>query len=410
MTVSANVTSNTPPLLIGLAAGIVLVLTVGVIPSTQRVFERLKPRRRGSTKPERENMGEEREHRPPADRDEQAEPLEAPADVSASIVAPGADGQSSADATPSPRMATEHDGSVDREREDAPRESEGEEAARITDEARRQARELIQNAELEAKGIVEIAGQDRARRENDIEQERLANEERRTRLESREIVREAERKAEELLAAAEAQSRSLVYEAEEKGKRAFQEIVEDAWHRARERLEEAEQEAKEIVVDTGKERSRLLNELAQERALVEETRTRLESLTVIEEAARKAEELLEAAEKRREELTRESEADAERSAAQITGDARRRARELVEEAELEAARIVGAAERERTQLVDELLARQRSVFEETRAKLSGFLADALEEVDSGPGASEGAANGGDLDEALSATAPAGGDR
>jgi hypothetical protein len=264
-------------------------------------------------------------HRPPAPGDEQVDPLAAPAEASAGVDGPRSDLDSATTAPPSVEMAAEAAvetageavaesaaeprASVEREQGEAWHESEAE-AARITEDARRQARELIQAAELEAKGIVVLAGQHRARRENDIE--RLALEERRMRLAARATAQEAERKAEELLAATEAQCRSLVREAESEAERKATEIVEDAWRRARERLEEAELESKGIVVETGKERARLLNELALERALVEETRTRFESLTVIEEAARKAEELLLAAEQRREELQSESEGEAER--------------------------------------------------------------------------------------------------
>lgn len=402
MTTTSNVTSDTPPLLIGLAAGVLLVLLVGVIPSTQRMFERLKPRRHRSRMPEGEAMSDEWVYRPPAasdEKDEKAEPLQPSAEMPADIAAPSDDVPPSATTHHEIRGEPELDEPAEREH-DAARHASEAEAARITEDARQQARELIEAAELEAKGIVVLAGQDRARRENDIEQERLALEERRLRLESRATVQEAERKAEELLAATEAQCRGLVHDAEAEGQRKFTEIVEDAWQRARDRLEEAELEAKEIVIETGRERARLLNELAQERALVEETRTRLESLTVIEEAARKAEELLVAAEQRRDELQRESEAEAERKAAERVGDARRRAQEVLDEAELEAARIVGAAERERAQLVDELLARQRSVFEETRAKLSGFLSDVLEEVEGMPAERETPAQSRSLDEAL----------
>jgi vacuolar-type H+-ATPase subunit H len=411
VTTTSSVKSDTPPLLIALAAGVLLFSMVGIIPSTQRVFDRLRTRRRRG--PEGQTTRKEWMYRPPAPGDEQVDPLAAPAEASAGVDEPRSDLDSAATAPPSVEMAAEAAvekageavaesaaeprASVEREQGEARHESEAE-AARITEDARRQARELIQAAELEAKGIVVLAGQNRARRENDLE--RLALEERRMRLAARATAQEAERKAEELLAATEAQCRSLVREAESEAERKATEIVEDAWRRARERLEEAELESKGIVVETGKERARLLNELALERALVEETRTRFESLTVIEEAARRAEELLLAAEQRQEELQRESEGEAERKAAEIAADARRQAQELLEEAKLEAARIVGAAERERAQLVDELLVRQRSVFEETRERLAGFLSDALEEVEGMPAAREATADSRNLDEAL----------
>ena len=77
----------------------------------------------------------------------------------------------------------------------------------------------------------------------------------------------------------------------------------------------------------------------------------------------------------------ESEAAAERKAAEVNAAARRQAQQTLEEAEAEAARIIGDARNERIRLVGEL-ARERSVLEETRTRLSGFLTDALEEVES----------------------------
>ena len=163
------------------------------------------------------------------------------------------------------------------------------------------------------------------------------------------------------------------------------------------RLEDAEIEAKEIVVTTGKERAKLLNQLAQERSHLEETRTKLDALTAIEEAAQKAEELLVAAEKRRDELLEKSAEEAERQEAEITEAARRQSRELLERSELEARKIVDDARREGARLASEL-AEERSAFEERRTTLTGFLAHALEEADRTRGERDPSAR--DLDEEL----------
>ena len=70
---------------------------------------------------------------------------------------------------------------------------------------------------------------------------------------------------------------------------------------------------------------------------------------------------------------------------------RRTSRDLLEKAELEAREIVLAARRERAQLLNEL-AQERSALGDARARLSGFLADALEEVESPAETSEAPAN------------------
>ena len=128
---------------------------------------------------------------------------------------------------------------------------------------------------------------------------------------------------------------------------------------------------------TGHERARLLSELERERSLLEQTRARFESLTAIEEAIKKAERDLAAAKQQQRDVLQVSEAEAER----------------------EAARIVAAAGQERARLVDEL-AQERLILEQMRTRLSGFLTDALEEVEVAPTASQGPTNAGDLGEAL----------
>jgi hypothetical protein len=78
---------------------------------------------------------------------------------------------------------------------------------------------------------------------------------------------------------------------------------------------------------------------------------------------------------------------------------------VLEEAELEAKRIVVLAEQERAGLVNDL-ARERSVLEETRMRLSGFLADALEEVEGAPVVGNGPAVVRDLDDVQGMTSAA----
>ena len=80
-------------------------------------------------------------------------------------------------------------------------ESEAE-AARITEDARRRARELLKAAELEAQGIVGAASRERALLENELEEKRSALEEVQTKLSSIASTEEAEHEAQELLAAA----------------------------------------------------------------------------------------------------------------------------------------------------------------------------------------------------------------
>jgi hypothetical protein len=153
---------------------------------------------------------------------------------------------------------------------------------------------------------------------------------------------------------------------------------------------------------------------------LEERRTSLDSLAAVQGAEQKAEELLAAALRQCESLRQESEAEAERRAAGINEDARRRAQERIEEAELEAKRVVVAAEAQSKVDMERITADARrqaqerleeaelearalvtaagSALEETRKKLSGFLADVLGEVEGAPATSEGTANVHDLDE------------
>jgi len=204
----------------------------------------------------------------------------------------------------------------------------------------------------------------------------------------------AEQRADELLVAVARQCKALLRESEAVAERRASEIIEDARRQARELLEEAQFDAKRIVGAASQERALLLNELAQERSALEEARTKLGSFAAAEVAEQRADELLATAARECEVLRRESQVEA----ARITEDAQRQSRDLLEKAELEAARIVAGAGQERAWLVDEL-ARERSVLEETRTRLSGFLADVLDEVEVPLATSEGSANDRDPGEA-----------
>jgi cell division septum initiation protein DivIVA len=197
-----------------------------------------------------------------------------------------------------------------------------------------------------------------------------------------ELLQDAERRAGELLRAAEAEG---------------QRLAEDARRRAAEELDAARLEARRIVDDADQERARLLGGVEHERALAEATHGKLRSLAAIEEATRTAETLLMVAEQRRVDLLSESEAAAERKAAEVAARARQQAQEMLEHAQAQAAGIIAAAQDERTRLVEEL-ARERSVLEQTRTRLSGFLTDALEEVEAAT-ETDGAPNVQNLDDA-----------
>ena len=80
-----------------------------------------------------------------------------------------------------------------------------------------------------------------------------------------------------------------------------------------------------------------------------------------------------------------------RSADVITDDTQRQAREVLEKAELEAQAVVAAAHDERTRILGEL-ARECAAVEETRTKLSGFLAGVLDEIDATPSVHEPSAD------------------
>ena len=388
--------SDFGPLLVGLAAAGSLLVLIGIVRASWSLVGRIGMRlgQRQSRSPQ-SWTSQELVEQPRASSGGQAEPL-APTTTAG---APDKEGAGSA-----VTKVEEHSAQIvdaERQSEGVLRESEAE-AERVTEDALRQARELLEETELEAKRILVAAGQERARRGNELEEERAAFE-RLTRLDSLAMSQEAERKAEELLAAAELQCESLVREAEAEAQRKAAEITEDARRLARKLLEEAELEAKGIVVAVGKERAGLMNELAHERSVLEEERNRLDSLAAIARVGEhKAQELLVLAERQSKGLRRESEAEAER----ITKDARRQARKLLEEAELEATRVIEAADRERATLVEQL-AKERSVLEETRTRLSGFLTDVLDEVEGAPAASEGSAVGRDLGEALAVRTSAG---
>ena len=256
------------------------------------------------------------------------------------------------------------------------------------------AREPQEGAALEVKTVAAEPPQHPSQQASAAEQAAL--EQRRMRLDALAAIQEAERQVEELLLDAERHRAILLRDAEAEGQRKASQITENARQRVAEQLEEAEREARAIVVDTAHERALLLTELERERMRLEVERSKVVMPTQLEAAAQ-AEEILIAAERRREELLRASEAEAERRASEITDAARREAEALLERAELEATRIVAAADQERTRLV-RTLARERSVQEDTRTRLSAFLAAMLAEVEAAAPTREGQANVRDLDE------------
>src|SRR5512134_2196411 len=137
----------------------------------------------------------------------------------------------------------------------------------VTDDAQRRARELQEEAELEARRILVDAGRERIRQMDELARERAALQEAWT-TSLPAAVRKAEREAEELLSAAE--------------------ITDAARRRADELIEEAEREARAIVVGTGDERARLLTALENERRELEYAKVRIGSITALEEAAQES--------------------------------------------------------------------------------------------------------------------------
>jgi vacuolar-type H+-ATPase subunit H len=397
---------SSAPLIIAFGAAGLLLLLIGIIPAIRRSIERFRLTRR--TPKSEDAITSAWVYQPPVLGEEPVAPSNPIAEAHPS------DGVLNRD-KPSPAAAIEEaepDAAelpvAAEQQPDVARRANEAGAERTTGEALVRTPELLEEAELEARRVPLTAGKELARTNNELEEERAAFA-RRSRLDSLSAIQQAELKAEELLADAELQRANLVGKAEAEAQRKATEITQDAERRARERLEEAELEAKEIVVATSTERAHLLRDLEDERSHMAATRAKLDSLTAMEEAAQQAEELLVAAEQRREHLVREAEAAAERNTAEITERARREARELLQRAEHDAARIIAVAGQERARLLDEL-AKERADFEESRTKLAGFLAGALEEVEAAPTADERPANVRDLDEARTVRTSAGADR
>jgi len=265
---------NDAALIIGLLAAGLLLFLLGVAPALRRPIELFRLRRH-SRMSENATTSDDWIYLPQA-RGEQ------PAETSAN---PWAEeetgvGRPNAGAERSPAVIEVVESGVATSRVVAERQSDGvrraseTEAARIVEDARRRANELLEEAELQAERIVVAAGRERARLVDELAQER-ADLERRTRLGAQSTVQEAARQAEELLVAAKQQCTSLVRKAEAEAQRKVAEITGDAERRARELLGEAEREAGRIAVDAIHERARLVEELARERSVLEETRTRL---------------------------------------------------------------------------------------------------------------------------------------
>ena len=366
--------SDLAPLLIGLAAGGLLVILIGIVPGAGRTVGRIRSirRRRHHVAQEGQTTGEEWFYRPPAP--EAPEPPVPPSEGDS-----GAD-QSDGYRTSSSAAIAEVDSNAaelliaaEREREDRWRESMAL-AERVAKYAHPMAE--TDEPELEATRIAVPAAKYGAPNEGELEQARAVSD-------ALAALEEAERRAERLLAAAEWRRASIPLERRMEAAHTPAEIVDDARQQSFARLEDAGH----------------TNEPAPELPARDDAlRTKLDSLRGIQEAAHEAEKLLVAAERRRDELLRESEIEATRKAAEITEDAGRRAQERLVKAELEAKRIVDDATLERSQLVN-ALTQERAAFEETRLALARFLADALEEVDSGT-ANEAAAKARELEQAL----------
>ena len=367
--------SDLAPLLIGLAAGGLLVILIGIVPGAGRTVGRIRSirRRRHHVGQEGQTTGEEWFYRPPAP--EAPEPPVPPSERdSGADQSDGSRASSSAAIADVDSNAAELLIAAEREREDRWRESMAL-AERVAKYAHPMAE--TDEPELEATRIAVPAAKYGAPNEGELEQARAVSD-------ALAALEEAERRAERVLAAAEWRRESIPLERRMEAAHTPAEIVDDARQQSFARLEDAGH----------------TNEPASELPIPDEAlRTKLDSLKAIQEAAHEAEKLLVAAERRRDELLRESEIDAAHSAAEITADAHRQAQARLEEAELEAKRIVEDATRERSRLVD-ALAQERAVFEETRLMLAKFLADALEEVDGGPAASEAGAKARDVEHAL----------
>jgi hypothetical protein len=277
--------SDIAPLLVGFAVVGLLLVLIGIVLVVRRLAERMRMRHR--------------ERRPGT--------LEGGAASQDWMYRPRARGERQPEPSAAQPTATD-DGaggpSTDRQQAARRRDSEAE-AERITEEAHRRARELLEEAELEANRIVVAAGRERASRLDD--QEESVPPCRGGRGSTRfPRFKRPSRGRRRLLPPSG--SPRVSYERLRRKQRKADEISEDARRRAQELLEEPA-EAKSIVAATGQERARLLDELTRERSVLEEANARLGSPTALQEAERKADEVLAAAEQQSEELRREREAE-----------------------------------------------------------------------------------------------------
>ena len=219
--------SNLAPLIVGIVAAGLLLTLIGIAPS-RRPVERIRLNRR-SRRSEDEATSEEWIYLPRAPREEPAEPSRPTAEtdvgVGANLGAQGHSGHRGCRAWGSELLLAA----------EKQREALAARTRRMRSHCKRgtaQARELLEEAELEAKRIVVAAGRELARKENELEQERAALA-RWTTLDSVSTVQEAARKAEELRANTELQCADFVREAQAEAERKATEIAKDAEQRAR---------------------------------------------------------------------------------------------------------------------------------------------------------------------------------
>ena len=179
--------SGTAPQLVGVAAAILLLAVIGVVPAAVRPLERIRLwRRRG------DSAGPEAWTRTQASVPQAPSPLAVPA----SAVEAEEDDTSPLPVTAelqSEELRREPEAEATRMAEDARRQAQElhSDAQRISEDAQLRARELLGEAELEAKRIVVAAGRERARLLSELDQEQEAMAERRTRLDSLSTIQEA---------------------------------------------------------------------------------------------------------------------------------------------------------------------------------------------------------------------------
>jgi hypothetical protein len=264
------VSSDVAPSLIGFAAAGLLLTVIGVTLGARRLLDRARLRRRSrGPKPEGWETSQDWVYRPRASGHPGTDASRAntysgtdgsDSGVARDVVAPTAQ-------TPAPPG------------DDSPEAEQR--ATRTVEHARRLARRLIEETQLELREMATAAEREREdlRRRCEAEAKEEADA----------VVEEARRRAAEIqesaelqanrMAAASAQAhldelrRETLAEVEQQAAA----IVEAAQKRAEEVGQDAARDAQEIVATAERERARLLDELAHERAVAAETRRRFSS-------------------------------------------------------------------------------------------------------------------------------------